>query len=261
MSIVRRVEKQLDSRLRRLFAHGGEAAPEQGLELVEIQRAILDDVVARVQTLRRGKKVFPYNDVTVRIYSRDAQERELFSTAFPEEALTEEVRDALGRECPTDLRVHVELSDEAVEGNKPFAILCRKRAPEVTRAPLAQTATLVVTHGKAERDSYSIGAQRLNVGRLSEVLDDQERLLRRNDIVFSDEPVNVTVSRAHAYIEFDGRTKEFRLFDDHSAYGTTVFRAGKLLQVPAGAGRGVALKSGDEVHFGQARARFEQENS
>ncbi len=261
MSIVRRMEKQLDQRLRRLFSHGDESAPEQRLELVEIQRAILDDIVARVQTLRRGKRVFPYNDVTVRIHARDAQERELFAAAFPEEALTEEVRDALGREAPADLKVHLDLTGEAIEGEKPFAVLCRKREPEPVRAPAGQTATFVITQGKAECESYSLGARRLNIGRLSEVLDDQERLLRRNDIVFSDEPANVTVSRAHAYIEFDGRTKEFRLFDEHSVYGTMVFRAGKLLHVPAGAGRGVALKSGDEVHFGQARARFEQEGA
>jgi hypothetical protein len=73
----------------------------------------------------------------------------------------------------------------------------------------------------------------------------------------SDDAVTTTVSRAHAHIQYDPATGEFRLYDDHSAYGTSLFREGSLIAVPAGAGRGTALRPGDEIYFGQARTRFE----
>ena len=84
-------------------------------------------------------------------------------------------------------------------------------------------------------------------------------MVRRNQVAFleSGEGANATVSRAHAHILYDPESRAYRLFDDHSAYGTSLFRSGGLVAVPAGASRGVALESGDEIYFGQARARFE----
>ena len=70
---------------------------------------------------------------------------------------------------------------------------------------------------------------------------------------------NATVSRAHAHIAWDPSSGTFRLFDDNSAYGTSIFRNGALLNIPAGASRGIALRTGDEIYLGQARLRFELE--
>ena len=44
--------------------------------------------------------------------------------------------------------------------------------------------------------------------------------------------------------------------DDNSAYGTSIFRDGALMRVPAGPGRGIVLRAGDEIYFGKARVRF-----
>ena len=72
----------------------------------------------------------------------------------------------------------------------------------------------------------------------------------------SDKP-NSTVSRAHAHIEYDAAAGEFRLFDDGSAYGTSVVHNGRLINLPPTGGRGVRIDSGDEIYLGQARVLFE----
>ena len=114
------------------------------------------------------------------------------------------------------------------------------------------------TDGKADRDEYEFRKKRINLGRLADVPDAQQRLTRRNDVAFTDSPdgPNSTVSRAHAHLELDHATGHYRLFDDRSAMGTTVLREGDFLQVPRGSSKGVQLQSGDEIVLGQARLRF-----
>jgi hypothetical protein len=60
------------------------------------------------------------------------------------------------------------------------------------------------------------------------------------------------VSRRHARLELDPATQRPRLIDDNSAQGTSVIRDGRSLAVPRGS-RGLLLRSGDELVFGQAR--------
>ena len=94
---------------------------------------------------------------------------------------------------------------------------------------------------------------RIHFGRLPEVLDDRRRPVRRNDVVVDDS----TVSRAHAHIEWDAETGEYRVFDDGSSYGTSVLHEGKLINVAAGGGRGIRLQPGDELYLGQARLKVD----
>jgi hypothetical protein len=91
---------------------------------------------------------------------------------------------------------------------------------------------------------------------MPEVLDRDRRVIRRNQVVFdeSDDPVNATVSRAHAHIRISP-AGECRLFDDRSSYGTRIFRAGQTISLPPTGGRGTRLKDGDEIYFGQASVR------
>jgi predicted component of type VI protein secretion system len=75
---------------------------------------------------------------------------------------------------------------------------------------------------------------------------------RRNDIAFDDS--ESTVSREHAHIEFEGG--KFRLFHDSGERPTRLFREGRAVPVPP-IGRGAQLRSGDEIHLGEARLRFD----
>jgi hypothetical protein len=100
---------------------------------------------------------------------------------------------------------------------------------------------------------------RVNLGRVEDVADAAGKTIRHNELFFPEEAheVNLSVSRAHAHVTFDAVSGEWRIFDDGSSVGTTLFRGGKRVDVPPHAGRGVALRAGDEIYLGQARLRFD----
>jgi hypothetical protein len=112
----------------------------------------------------------------------------------------------------------------------------------------------VITKGAAEQPEYRMKKERILVGRLPEVLDREGRLIRRNDLVFLDsgDDINSTVGRIHARIWFDSESREFCIMDEVSRYGTRIIRDGRSIEVPEGNQRGVRLRSGDEIYFGQA---------
>jgi hypothetical protein len=119
-------------------------------------------------------------------------------------------------------------------------------------------AQLVVLDGSATKKAYALSGERTNVGRLAEVTDKHRRIVRRNQVVFLDvdSEANQTVSRAQAHIRFTA-PDEYRLFDDHSSYGTRIARSGRMIELPSGSPRGAKLQSGDEIYFGRARVVFQ----
>ena len=116
---------------------------------------------------------------------------------------------------------------------------------------------VAVLRGTAERRNYSLVAARIDLGRCAEVRDSRRRLIRTNHIAFTEEPdgVNLTVSRQHAHITCDSRTRHIRLHDDGSGHGSGIVRDGRTVSVPRGS-RGVRLRSGDEIVLGEARVRI-----
>jgi hypothetical protein len=253
MNLFRDIERRIDERLRKLF--GSESAPGQGRELVELQRMILDRIDERVQQLPRARRVFPYNDVAVRIPAPDAEKRAAYETVFvADDALREEIADHLRREeveFPRDLTVVVTLI-ETTELSEP-SLICRNReaADQPARKAAPESLPVVRFTPVSGGAPTQITRSRIHVGRNSEVLDDRRRLVRRNDLVVEHD----TVSRAHAHLEYTAG--EYRLFDDGSSYGTSVIHQGRLVEVPRAGGRGMRVDSGDEIYFGQVRVRFE----
>ena len=112
--------------------------------------------------------------------------------------------------------------------------------------------------GQAEHAEYLLEKPRTNIGRLAELTDAEQRVVRRNDVVFEEgaDEANATVSRQHAHIRREGG--EYRLCDDGSEFGTRVFRDGRSIEVPAGNRRGEKLRPGDEIYLGRACLRFER---
>lgn len=227
MSFFRDLERTIDARVRSLFA----SQPGQVKEAIEVHRMVLDAVEAKVQMLPRAKRRFPYNNVLVRVPEDQI-------TAF--ETLQTDIRDFLTRErieFPANLTVVVE------PGAAP-TVACREITPPT---PAAGTIRMILPDGS----TFDTTRTRIHVGRLADVLDDRQRLVRRNDVVLEGD----TVSRAHAHIEFvEGA---WRLFDDGSSYGTSAIHEGRLVEVPRAGGRGLRLHPGDEIYFGQARVRFD----
>jgi hypothetical protein len=115
------------------------------------------------------------------------------------------------------------------------------------------TLELTVLKGAATRKVYSFPAGRLNLGRMEEIVDDEGRVRRRNDVAFLEEgDINQTVSREQARILYDEATGELRLRAEHGASSTRILREGRSIDVSSRDTRGIKLQSGDEIYFGRA---------
>ena len=261
MSRLHDLERRIDETLRGMLRS---SSPDQKRELLEIHRALLDDVAVHVDRLPRGKQAFPYTQLQVRILLPDPALRRSYEVVFVEgDALSRDIHLRLEDQrvpLPTRLTVHVELvtdlpPDVAARGFDVHYGSIAKLEPSVG----VMEVRLTVIAGSAEQQQLCLKKKRIHLGRLAEVIDAEGRLARKNDVAFLDDAQapNPSVSRAHAHLEFDPEKAVFRLFDDRSAHGTMVIRDGEVIPVPQGASKGVALRHGDEIVLGQARLRFE----
>ncbi len=261
MSRLHDLERRIDEKLRGMLRP---SSPDQKRELLEVHRAILDDVAAHVDTLPRGKQAFVYTHLDVQILLPDPALRRSYELVFVEaDALARDIRLRLEDqriELPEHLAVQVELVPEL-----PPDVAARGfdvhygSIPSVQPSEELMEVRFTIIAGSAQQPELCMKKRRINLGRLAEVVDADARLTRQNDVAFRDDAQapNPSVSRAHAHIEFDPGKAVFRLFDDRSAHGTTVIRDGSVIQVPQGPSKGVALQNRDEIVLGQARLRFE----
>jgi hypothetical protein len=261
MSRLHDLERRIDEKLRGLLRS---SSPDQKRELLEIHRAVLDDVAAHVDTLPRGKQAFGYTQLDVQILLPDPALRRSYELVFVEaDSLSRDIRQQLEDqrvELPARVSVDVELVPEL-----PPDVAARGFDVHYGSAPILQPLKEVtevrftIISGSAQQQELLVKKKRINLGRLAEVTDAEQRLTRQNDVAFRDDAPapNQSVSRAHAHIEFDPEKAVFRLYDDRSAHGTTVVRDGTVIPVPPGPSKGVALQDGDEIVLGQARIRFQ----
>jgi FHA domain len=237
-------------------------------ELLLVHRAILEEIETKIQTVARGKRVFPYPRLAVTLASADAGRRAVYQTAFAEEGrLEKDIRDALESarcELPRGFQVEVKTTEvKTVEetgeaGGRAFEIEYSSQSAKLPDPGPAPIARLTIVQGKTEAAEYTLDKARTNLGRLAELTDSEQRVVRRNDVVFEEDgdEANATVSRKHAHIRLaDG---DYRICDEGSEFGTRVFRDGRTIEVPAGNRRGEKLRAGDEIYLGRARLRFER---
>lgn len=232
-------------------------------EILEIRRDMLEDVRDHIQPKGQGRRLLPYNTISIRIAAANREQRELLEAAFSEDGVEEDVRELLSEancRTPAGLTVSVSAFEDAelASSERPFLAEYSnvKGAPVPKLSRNARPhATLTILRGEANVAEYTIQAERVNIGRLKEVIGGKDGLRRRNDIAFAD--TETTVSREHAYIRYDAESGKFRLYDSLSQRGTSVFRDGRRLEVPKGVAHGFQLRSGDEIHVGDARIVFE----
>lgn len=238
---------------------------DQGTEPLEIRRAVLEDAASRVVAAGGGKRVFPFNRVRVHVLAAGPQERDELEAVLREAwdlrtDIAELLREREVR-IPPDFDVQVEVTDQPSPafGDRRFRVEYHRAegepapgggAPRSTRPVLE----LTVLKGTAGQHVYTFeGAERVNLGRLEEVLDEDGRLKRRNDVAFVDEgEVSATVSREHARILWDEDSREYRLRREPGASGTRILRDGRPIDVSGQDRRGVRLQAGDEVWLGKA---------
>ena len=269
MSLLRRIEKSLDQRLRSMFSggEGGDDEPD-AREAIELYHAALDQIARRATAGKRGDRIFPFNLITIELRAENDERKAVLETLFDPGSLGDDVRATLKEERVTlagDLTVAVKYPVDALVEMR---VICERGEPP-QKAPADNTprpavveivpARLLTITGISSAAEFTLDRPRVNLGREAEITDSLGRAIRRNELFFPEHAheANPSVSRAHAHIRFDASSGEWRIFDDGSSIGTTLFREGRRIDVPAHAGRGVALRPGDEIYLGQVRLQFE----
>jgi hypothetical protein len=235
---------------------------------LEVYHAILEEIEDATEAGPRGGRIFPYTAVTVTLAPPDAHWRATAEALFAEPPSFEErVRDRLREAGCADsagVTATLKLVDRAEDSWRAREYhldlrrqVARRPAPrDVKRAALPTEVQLAVIAGTAAKTRYSFTTAHINLGRLADVLDHQQRVTRQNHVAFTDDKddISQSVSRTHAHITCDPVSHDARLHDDGSTHGTRIVRAGHTIHVPRG-GRGVTLRDGDEMQLGQARLR------
>jgi hypothetical protein len=254
---VLRTEDRIRKRVENAFGKEAEPTP------LEVRREVLEQVEARI-AIDTGRKLFSFEKIEIHIHPATEALSDVFETAFLRDSSLEmEIRRKLREEeiqQAGSLEITVQVHEPANDKAKPENLLqlnfVKLNKPRTVEIP---ELTLHIIKGTVEQEIYRIKQERILIGRLSEVTDQEGRMVRKNDIVFLDngDNINSTVGRIHARIWFDPEKQEFRLMDESSRYGTRIVRGGRSIEVPGGNSRGVRLKPGDEIYFGQACVRFE----
>lgn len=250
-------EQNIRKRVENAFGKDSSQTP------LEVRRDILEQVESRI-VVDKGGKAFPFVKIELHLYPPTKALYDVFEVAFISEDslksdIVQKLREAQDREM-RDLQIVIELHepvDRAGGSAELFQLNFFK--PDRFRQIEIPESILSVLKGAVEQETYRMRKERILIGRLSEVTDLEGRVVRKNDVVFLDngDDINSTVGRIHARIWFDPEKKEFRIMDEASRYGTRIVREGRPIEVPGGNSRGVRLKSGDEIFFGQACVRFE----
>lgn len=231
---------------------------------LDLGRAILEAIERRVQPAGHGRRVMPDNFVRVKVLAPDAAEERALRSVLDglRDAAMARLRE-VQCEAPAGFRVdvgYVRSRPASWEPTQRIAIdfPVQRTAPEPPRPEVpVPILRITVVAGMATKTTYSFAGAVVRIGRSEAPVDTRGRV-RRNDVAFleNDDERNRTVTRGHAEIRFDCRRGEFRVFDEGSANGTRVFRAGEAIEVPARDPIGVSLRSGDEIHFGTAAVRL-----
>ena len=239
---------------------------------IEVYRAVLDEIEEASEAGARGTRIFPYNQITITIATTGDHQRATAEAVFAERPPVEDrIRTRLQqRGCTLDdrLAVNVKFVDGTTGewSGREYRVDLRRKA--VSRQPEKAVATALATQqelhlsvvaGAAVKPRYSFTAERINLGRLADVLDRQQRVVRQNQVVFEDHDDEIcqSVSRAHAHLVFDPAKGDARIHDDGSTHGTRVVRGSRTIEVPRSAARGIKLHDGDELVLGQARLKVE----
>jgi hypothetical protein len=253
------------SRARRLDAAMGARVDDVARQLtgtharqpIELIHAIVHGIEREVQPAGRGRHVFPFTHVRVWLLAPTPTDKARLEGACAGPPALEQ-------------RIHERLSTAGCSGTPPLVRLSfvpkaradwreadhhlefvREPAPAMPAVVQAAVLALSVVQGAAAQAEYTFTGGVITLGRGAEVRDAAGGLLRTNTVAFAEDgtDVNLSVSRRHAHIAADAGGR-FRLHDD-GAQATRVVRDGRAVMVPRG--RGLGLRTGDEIVLGAAR--------
>ena len=260
---ARRLESSIARRFDRAAREAVGAVTREPLEIVHL---VVEAVAHEIQPGGRGKRVFPFNSITLSVLAPSREERARFEAVLTgEPPLRDRIVEHLrSKSCPIDdLTLDVAYVAKAPKDWRhpqftlAFARVARAPAKDARRDAAFARIDLTVVRGTAERKNYSFAARRIDLGRCAEVRDTRNRLIRTNQVAFVEGSgeVNQSVSRRHAHLAYEPTSGGYRLRDDGSAHGTSVVRNGSTVAVPPGS-LGIRLRTGDELVLGEARLRI-----
>ena len=234
-------------------------------EPLEIREAIIEDVALHVEPVDGGRRMLPFNRVSVVVLAPNKMEKARLEGALG--GLRDGVRKRLAEiQCALPPTFEIEL--RYVKHPRPewapeqrLAIDYDSRAADTATATAAVAAaglTITVLRGEATESTYTLTAPHINIGRTAKPVDGRGRP-RLNQVVFVEgaDDHSRTVGRAHASIRFDAGRGEYRLFDDGSHNGTRIIRNGTSIEVVPHDPTGVTIRSGDEIELGTAAIRVD----
>jgi hypothetical protein len=230
-------------------------------EPLEIMLAIVDLIERQTQHAGHGRRVFPFNRIKVTVAAGRA-DRARYEAVFADPpTLEQRVAESLATAgcAPGQLAIKVGFAAEGASSwSDPMFDVEFSRVAAASEPPPAPVAAperleMTIVFGTAERAAYTFADEVVYIGRCVEVLDTRKRVVRINQLAFCDDAnrPNASVSRRHAHIRRDS-TGAYHVVDDHSARGTCVLRGGRTIAVPPG-GRGLRIRTGDELILGEAR--------
>jgi len=260
-----RIWNRLSKRARIIL---GSLKKSLGQETIPTSKEIREEVFQQLEfgvTLEGDRKVFPFKKIAIRLQPPTNRILEEYKTDFLKNSLLESdicrfLKDI--KVQSTDPEIYIEFLEDrppvGKEKDSTSVLDMEFLDPFVSAKPEIPGLHLGIIKGTAEQPEYLVSKDRLLMGCLPEVHDLEGRLVRKNDIVFPHEgnEINATVGKMHARIWFDFKKQEFRVMDESSRYGTRIVREGYTIEVPPENPRGVGLRTGDEIHFGQACLRF-----
>ena len=249
---VRRVQQWFDPPL------DHDAAP------LEVREAIIEDIAQRVEPAGPGRRVLPYNFVTVTMLAADKASRARLQAAL--DGLQESVVARLTEiRCviPPGFAVDTRYTTRQPAAWAPHQRLAvaydqREAATAGTAANEPARLRITIARGQASHASYTFAETHIRIGRCAQPIDGRGRP-RTNHVAFLEDGDDHTrtVGRSHASIRFDPARREYRVFDDGSHNGTRVMRDGALFEVKPHDPVGVTLRSGDEIQVGTAALRVQ----
>lgn len=232
---------------------------------IEVREAIIEDIEQQVESASAGRRVLPFNRVTVAVLAADKLSKARLQAALVglQESVVArlaEIRCAIPNGLVIETR-YVTRPPAAWAPDQRLALNYDLRdAPDAPVAAPRETPGLQITiaRGQATHPSYTFAESQIHIGRSAQPVDGRGRP-RTNHVAFLEDgdEHSRTVGRAHASIRYDIERREYRVFDDGSHNGTRVMRGGELFEVKPHDPVGVRLRCGDEIQVGTAALRVE----
>lgn len=249
------IGRGLQSRLKEIF----DTPLETDATPLELLQASLDDLERRIQPAGRGRRVFPYDRIAVRIAQPGADPAAIEAVFGQLEPRLRERFAELRCEAPEIIDVSVSLVDPIGDGTQPLLqVQCSMTgdAREAAPVPVARTLKITVMKGQCTEREYVFEEPVISIGRTAEPADAFGQV-RHNHVAFLEtrDGINETVGRAHARLQFDETSGRYHLFNESSSNPTSILRAGKTIRVAPRDPRGVRIESGDQLQLGRAVLR------